>query len=586
MMRRALVLQLAVLIVLVVCAQIVAANDIQEKSSIIGTFTGGKIASEGVTVRLVDSILLHEVARTVTDKDGKFMMPNLLPGLYLITVDAGSMKNMFKRVEVVSGSPTFIDIRPLLSEQELKEHNGWERFKWTIKMAERNPLRDEVGVTAIDNEAPESDGLLAALRSFQQANGIEGEVSYLSVGSGRQDILTHQMAQVAVQGRLEDTGSWSFNGNYLDGLRSSYLARGGVQYELFNHDLDVRFSANDLIFAEYPELLSRQRIARFVQSADSSTEEDSRWITNISVDDYWPIQDRIQIEYGVRVDYYGYLQDTVHYSPHLGASIDLAPGITVHGTFFRNASAPGNLAPESDGFHSYVHEIAFVPYGTTLNPEIAQGFESGVDVAGDDYHLAVVYTYQNVEDKVATVDVRNTPVSLQLQSLRPFVIFNATSQESHGVEAEFEKRLSHFLTARASYNITQTIPIYIVEKGAFSEGQMYFRLGEKSEDYHDVQAGIRADIQQTNTRVAANWKWSSGSPLIFGRNASGALSALDLEVYQGIPFQVFSETDLKLLVAVQNILDREQASTGNADYYRALQYDQPRVIAGGVLVQF
>ena len=115
---------------------------------------------------------------------------------------------------------------------------------------------------------------------------------------------------------------------------------------------------------------------------------------------------------------------------------------------------------------------------------------------------------------------------------------------------------------------------------------MYFRPGEKSEDYHDVQAGIRADIHQTNTRVAANWEWSSGSPLIFGRNATGALSALDLEVYQGIPFQVFSETDLKLLVAVQNILDRDQASSGNADYYRALQYDQPGVIAGGVLVQF
>lgn len=585
MMRRGVIIQVTLLFALVVSAQFATAYDIPQKSSIIGTFTGGKIVSEGVTVRLVDSILLREVARTVTDKDGKFQMANLLPGLYLITVDAGSMKNMFKRVEVVSGSPTFIDIRPLLSEQELKENNSWERFKWTIKMAERNPLRDEVGQTT-DDEAPQSDGLLAALRSFQQSNQIEGEVSYLSLGSGRQDILTHQMAQVAVQGRLEDTGSWSFNGNYLDGFHSSYLAHGGVQYELYNHDLNVDFSANDLIFAEYPDLLSRQRIARFVQAPDESSAEDSRWITNLSVDDHWPVMDRVQIGYGVRFDYYGYLRDTVHYSPHLGATIELAPGVAIHGTFFRNASAPGNFAPEADELHSYVHEIAFVPYGTSLVPEIAQGFESGIDVNRNDYHFAVIYTYQNVSDKVATVDVRNTPVSIQLQSLRPFVIFNTTNQESHGVEAEFEKRLSHLLTARASYNITQTIPIYIVEKGTFAQRQMYFRPGEKSEDYHDVQAGIRADIQQTNTRVAANWKWSSGSPLIFGRNASGALSALDLEVYQGIPFQVFSETDLKLLVAIQNILDRDQASTGNADYYRALQYDQPRVIAGGVLVQF
>jgi hypothetical protein len=585
MMRAGRVIQLTLLITLFVCSQFAIAGNVPEKSSIVGTFIGGKVASEGVTVRLVDSILLREVARTVTDKDGKFQLSNLLPGLYLITVDAGSMKNMFKRVEVVSGSPTFIDIRPLLTEQELKDNNSWERFKWTIKMAERNPLRDEVGAIT-DDQAPQSDGLLAALRSFQQANEIEGEVSYLSLGGGSQDILTHQMAQFAVQGRLEDTGSWNFNGNYLDGFHSSYLARGGVNYELYNHDLNVNFSANDLIFAEYPELVSRQRIARFVQAPDEQSAEDSRWITTLSVDDHWPVIDHVQVSYGVRFDYYGYLRDAVHYSPHLGASIDLAPGVAIHGTFFRNASAPGNFAPESDDLHSYVHEIAFVPYGTSLVPEIAHGVESGIDVVRDDYRFAVVYTYQNVSDKVATVDVRNTPVSIQLQSLRPFVIFNSPDQESHGVETEFEKRLSHLLTARASYNITQTIPVFIVEKGTFSQRQMYFRPGERSENYHDVEAGIRADIQQTNTRVAANWKWSSGSPLIFGRNATGSLSALDLEVYQGIPFQVFSETDLKLLVAVQNILDHDQAASGNADYYRALEYDQPRVIAGGVLVQF
>ncbi len=131
MMRRVRILQFALLIALVVFAKIATGTNAPEKSSIVGTFTGGKIVSEGVTVRLVDSILLREVARTVTDKNGKFQMANLLPGLYLITVDAGSMKNMFKRVEVVSGSPTFIDIRPLMSEQELKEQNGWERFKWT-----------------------------------------------------------------------------------------------------------------------------------------------------------------------------------------------------------------------------------------------------------------------------------------------------------------------------------------------------------------------------------------------------------------------------------------------------------------------
>ena len=59
------------------------------------------------------------------------------------------MKGLFKRVQVATGSPTFIDIRPLVTSAEETEHNGWERFKWTIRMAERNPLRNDVGALTI-----------------------------------------------------------------------------------------------------------------------------------------------------------------------------------------------------------------------------------------------------------------------------------------------------------------------------------------------------------------------------------------------------------------------------------------------------
>jgi hypothetical protein len=572
------------LIVLFLSVQFVTADNLDIKSSIVGTFTGGKtIASEGVTVRLVDSIRLQEVARTITGKEGKFLLSNLLPGLYLITVDAGTMKGLFKRVQVASGSPTFIDIRPLGNAGQESEHTAWERFKWTIRMAERNPLRNDVG---LDQSTAEEDGLMAALRSFQAANGIEGAVSYLSVGGGHQEnLMTHQLAQVAVQGHLDDSVAWSFNGNYLDGFHTSYFAEGAIDYALFDHNLGVQFTTNDLVFAQYPELLTRQRISRFVESPDESI-EDSRWITSIALQDNWPILDEVKIAYGVRIDYYGYLRDSVHYSPRVGASVDIAPGVAVHGAYFRNALAPGNVSPESDALRSYVHEIAFVPYGTTLVPEIVEGFESGIDYSQDDFRFALLYTYQNAQDKIATVDVRNTPVSLQLQSLRPFVIFNAQDQQSHGVEAQFEKRISDLLRATASYNITQTVPLFIVEKGN-SMRQMYFRPGEKSEGFHDVSAGIIADIHQTQTQVSANWKWSSGSPLIFGRrDSSGPLSALDVEVYQGIPLALIPQSDLKLLVAIQNVLDQSGETNANADYYRALLYDMPRVIAGGVLIEF
>ena len=115
------------------------------------------------------------------------------------------------------------------------------------------------------------------------------------------------------------------------------------------------------------------------------------------------------------------MRDAVHYSPHLGASIDLAPGVAIHGTFF-HASAPGNFAPESDDLHSYVHEIAFVPYGNSLTPEIAQGFESGINIVQMIFVLLLFIHIKMLRIKMEAVDVRNTPVSIQLQSLRPFVV--------------------------------------------------------------------------------------------------------------------------------------------------------------------
>ena len=116
---------------------------------------------------------------------------------------------------------------------------------------------------------------------------------------------------------------------------------------------------------------------------------------------------------------------------------------------------------------------------------------------------------------------------------------------------------------------------------------MFFVSGREAQDYHDIQAGIEANIHQSATQVQANWKWSSGSSLIFGRKQdNSSLSAVDIEVHQGIPVQLFSESQVKVLVAVRNVLDQNQDKTGNADFQRALVYDMPRVFAGGVMFEF
>jgi outer membrane receptor protein involved in Fe transport len=116
---------------------------------------------------------------------------------------------------------------------------------------------------------------------------------------------------------------------------------------------------------------------------------------------------------------------------------------------------------------------------------------------------------------------------------------------------------------------------------------MYFVNGKDLESFHDLGAGIRADFRPTDTQVQADWKWSSGSPLVFGRKQdNSSMTAVDVEVHQGIPFRVFAQSNMKLLLAIKNLLDQTPDTGGNADFQRALIYGMPRVVAGGVLIEF
>src|SRR3972149_2177076 len=154
-------------------------------------------------------------------------------------------------------------------------------------------------------------------------------------------------------------------------------------------------------------------------------------------------------------------------------------------------------------------------------------------------------------------------------------------------QVQVSRRLSPILTAVGSYNMTQSVPSYIMEKRNLLDRQLFFRNGTETEDFHDVEAGIEANIAQTQTEVHADWKWSSGSPLVFGRKEdNNSLSAIDLEVHQGIPVRVFSETELTLLLAIKNLLDQNPDTVSNADFERALLYGMSRVIAGGLLLRF
>jgi|GEM_PF-2775577 len=562
--------------------------DVESKSSIIGSLVGpSQKPAWGVTVRLLDSYFLNEVAKISTDRDGKFVFGNLLPGLYLVSVDLPALAGIFKRVQVVSDSPTFIDLRSIMSEDELKDHDAWEKFKWTIRVAGRNPLRDDF--TDSDGDTT-PDGFFAALKSFRDDNKISGEVSYLSLAPNpASQNLSQQMTQFAVQGELEGTGTWSFNGNILDGSTNNYTANGDVEYSLYGHHIGATVAANDLLLVRNSELMNRQLIRRFVQSTGLPDFEDEskEWIASADLRDQWKPLEGVSLDYGTRIDYYGYLSQPMSYSPHVEVAYQLTPAVGFRGSYYRNHSAPGNYYLQPDGVHPYVHNLAVIPYSEVLTPETTVGYEAGLDLTGNGLRFEVSYHEENVQNKMATVDISQARVSERFDANRSFVILNSSDMESRGMEIQITRKITSVLTAVASYRMDLAVPVSIVEKNTFNNRKLYFMEGQSVEAFHDLQAGILANIPRTQTEVQAEWKWSSGTPIVFGRGDHNLpLTAIDVEVHQAIPLQVFSQTELQLLVAIKNLLDQNPQMNGNADFQRALVYNIPRVVAGGLLLKF
>lgn len=564
---------------------------IEEKSSIVGSLLSvSDQPYAGITVRVLDSIFLNEVARTVTDNSGKFVIPEILPGLYLISFQSANSPAVMKRIQVLSGAPTFIDVRSVLDEEALKNHNAWDSLKWIIRTAERNPLREEHIVIADSAQAPPNPGILGAIRNFQQANNINGQVAYVNVGAGVSDTgYHHQGAQFAVHGDLERQGTWSFNGNVLDGPTPSYTASGDFQYSLSDHNIGTTFSANDLVFARYSSLIDRTRISKFIHSAspDDLPDESKLWITSVNLQDRWPIVPKMSLKYGARIDYYGYLQDSVNCSPHVQLSFEPAGAFAIRGVVYRNVSAPGNYYLQSSETSPFEHNVAFVPYTGTLDPEKTAGYELGFDSTAGEFQLSLFYHSEETTDKIATLDLSDSAINDQLQSIHPFVIFNATTLRSHGVRVDAGKRINAHMVVHATYDLRQANPVYIVEKRLYSTRQLYF-MGDGTPDvFHDLKAGVEATYTPTNTHVQADWKWSSGSPMVFGRKDDDTrLTAIDVEVRQGLPVKVMPQSELELLLAVRNLLDQNRELTSNADFQRALTYGLPRTISGGVLFKF
>jgi len=573
------------LCVLLLAFFLFAANSnalIEEKSSILGSIIGASNAPlSGITVRVLDSFFLSEVAKTVTDQNGKFVLSQLLPGLYLLSVEAPSLLRLMKRVQVVSGAPTLIDLRSVLSEDELKKHDAWDKFKWTIRVAERNPLRDD---QSPDSVVPVSSFYADAAAFF---NRVDGEVEYLNVGAGLSSTgWNRQMTQFAMQGKIEQRGAWSVNGSLLDGPRSSHMASGDFRYRLSDHHVGASFSANDLVVASYP---GRQLIRKFIDSADiAEIADDARlWVTSVNLQDEWRLFPQVTLDYGTRIDYYGYLQQPLIYSPRMEVSYHLTPRMSVRALYYRDQSAPGNYSLQPDDVRPYVHDVAFIPYKDVLSPETTVGYESGVDWQGEDFNVSVFYRLEDVANKIAAIDLKESFLSAELQTNRPFVVFNSSDLRARGIGARVSRKITPLITLIGSYNVRQAIPVYIIEKRGLTGRKLFFLTGSDLADFHDFQAGVAARIRQTGTQVDASWKWSSGTPLVFGaRNHDSSLSAIDVEVRQGVPVHIFSQTEVKLLLAIKNLLDQNADSINNADYARALLYNVPRTIAGGLAVQF
>jgi Carboxypeptidase regulatory-like domain/TonB dependent receptor len=478
---------------------------------------------------------------------------------------------------------------PLLSDHPHDE------AAWRLRHLPPTALRDIAGTDAAEARVASQfrphlsviDWVMGestrAATSFFTNTNFTGQINFLTSGSLGANgalvpaaVLPRGIAYAAISAPVGSSGDWTVRAAMTPGNTSSWVLLG--QYEAHAdqaHAFKVRLS------------YSSQLSANGDPTALAAVNDQARSAGGFSVRDRWHVKPALELDYGVRLDRYDYVQGADSFSPSLGARLALLPRTHLIAQASQRSIAPGAdefLPPPSAGpwlppERTFAPLLASVPFRAERVRDYEVGLEQELGGSALAPVVGVRRLRQSSSHQIATLfgldtesDVGHYYVADPGQVDLDVWVFRASGRMFAHVRGSVEYAIggADWRASRDAGPIGVAVPSIVRASG---------------ERMSDLTTLVEAASPDGSTRLSLSYRANCA----FSRSATAAAEPalagrFAFELHQALPVRPTPTSRLELMLSVRNLF-RDLAEMASM-YDELLTVAPPLRIMGGVQVKF
>jgi len=430
-----------------------------------------------------------------------------------------------------------------------------EELRWVLRHKRRSVL--ETREASAEDESENEPGRGRLLASILP--DMKGSLEVVAdPGLGRSTEIDGEgpvtgLSVVRLGGRIADRGRWSLAGLVSESESTAWRMAGEFVIEpMEGHELQLGTGYG----------------TRLPRSEPRDLRLTGRGMGAVALMDRWEVADGLVATVGGRFSYLGFLRETNYLDPKAALELRRDTNTRLRGSVTMRTLVPG-------GDLLTISSLASAPVNPariddSLQAERAIRFELAMDHSVGLTTLKAHTFYEGVRDQLLG--------TFEGQA-RALDLVNGGTLSSRGMGLTVSRRFGQVLTGEVTYTYGHSW------RESVGTGPVVNLASYRESDFHDVVARLETFVPETNTRVAALYRFNCLSPVGAGEEGSAIRSnRFDVQLNQGLPFLGgWTRADWDLLLAVRNVF--YETSEGGALDEIAVAHPPTRVL-GGVAVSF
>ena len=471
-----------------------------------------------------------------------------------------------------AGSPAAVAAKP--------DDYSPSEVAWRLRHLTPTALRDVSPVPGLDDHArPVASPFRSA--PLLATAALNGQLNFLTTGSWSSSSgwlpsqLPRAIASVAVGAPVGSFGDWTVRGAMANADLSSWVLLG--EY----HARDRRAHAFT-VGASY----STQIDPATLSASATDAVDGARTVGGLYGFDRWQVSRGLELNYGMRLDRYDYVDQAELLSPRLGARIAVLPGTHLTLSSAQRLTAPGadEFLPPASAGPWLPPERTFAPLisGTRLQAERIRRYEVGLEQefgsGARRPSLGIMRFRELALDQTATLfGLEPTPDSAH------YYVANPGSVDVDGWTVRVSGGLTSRLRGTVDYSISSARWLPGLDADAIADVAASVVRPER-ERLHDLTTSIETNVPETSTRIRMCYRANTAFGPAGSTSGLFADGRFDLEVRQALPYRPLRGSRLELMFAIRSLFHdgRDMGSF----YDELLTIRPPMRIIGGLQVKF